>query len=177
MDVFTAAISLVLLIALVSLVIMFFLILYALVFGAPFAPVARNRIETMIKLLKLKPGEKLVDLGSGDCRIVIAFAGLGVQSHGYEINPLLVAWSRYKIRKQGLENIAFIHFKDFWQTNLSSFKAVTVFGIGHMMPRLEKKLKKELKPGSRFVSNHFKLPGLKPDKEENKVWLYKVSVK
>lgn len=172
MDVFTVTVSMVLLTALVSLVIMFGLILYALTFGAPFAPVAQNRIETMIKLLRLKPGEKLVDLGSGDGRIVIAFASLGIQSHGYEINPLLVAWSRFKIRQMGLQKKAFIHFKSYWSENLSRFNAVTVYGIAHMMGRLEKKLKKELKPGSKVVSNYFQLQGLKPMNQENKVLLY-----
>ncbi len=129
----------------------------------------------MIKLLKLKKGEKLVDLGSGDGRIVIAFAKLGIEAHGYEINPMLVAWSRFKIRQLSLQNKAFIHFKSYWSENLREFDAVTVYGIAHMMGRLEKKLVKELKPKSKIVSNYFELPKLKSIKQENKVWLYNIS--
>lgn len=159
-------------VALFSLLAIFVLIMYALIFGAPFAPVADNRIKTMIKLLNLQRGQKLADIGSGDGRIVIAFAKLGIESHGYEINPLLVAWSRFKIRQMGLQKKAFIHFKSYWSENLSRFNAVTVYGIAHMMGRLEKKLKKELKPGSKVVSNYFQLQGLKPMNQENKVLLY-----
>jgi len=168
-------ITLLSLLAIVFLLSIFGLMMYAMVFGAPFATLASNRIETMIKLLKMKKGERLVDLGSGDGRIVIAFAKLGIESHGYEINPVLVAWSRFRIRQLGLRGKAFIHFKSYWMEDLSKFDAVTVYGIAHMMGRLEKKLKKDLKPGSKFVSNYFKLPNIKPVKEENKVLLYKIS--
>src|SRR5690242_17121198 len=89
----------------------FLLFTYATVFGGPYAPAALNRIETMVKLLKLKKGQKMVDLGSGDGRIVIEFAKRGIESHGYEINPILVFISRLKIKKLGLSNKAHIHLK------------------------------------------------------------------
>lgn len=174
MDIISGFISFILLLALIALTVFFCLILYALIFGAPFAPLADNRIQTMIKLLKLKKGDKLADLGSGDGRIVIAFAKLGIESHGYEINPLLVAWSRLRIRKLGLQKKAIIHFKDFWLQDLSSFNAVTLYGIAHIMGRLEKKLKKQLKPGSKIAANYFQFPDLKPLKKENKVWYYRI---
>lgn len=169
-EVFTIIISLV---ALVFLAAIFVLFMYALIFGGPYAPVADNRILTMIKLLKVKKGERLVDLGSGDGRIVIAFAKLGIESHGYEINPVLVAWSRYRIRRLGLEKLAFIHFSDYWQQNFSKFSVITLFTSPLVIGRVAKKAKRELKPGSRLVSNSFKLPGMKHVKEENRVFLYK----
>lgn len=168
-----AATIIISLFALVFLTGIFLLFMYALFFGGPYAPVAENRIKTMIKLLKVKKGEKLVDLGSGDGRIVIAFAKLGIESHGYEINPVLVAWSRYKIRRAGLEKLAFIHFSDYWQENFSKFKVVTLFTSPLVIGRVGRKVKRELRPGSRLVSNSFKLPGVKFVKEENKVFLYK----
>src|SRR3990167_10270805 len=132
MDIGTVLISFILLLALISLTVFFCLILYALIFGAPYAPVADNRIRTMIKLLRLKKNDKLVDLGSGDGRIVIAFAKLGIESHGYEINPVLVAISRFRIRRLGLQNKAAIHFKDFWIVDLSEYNLVGLYGIAHM---------------------------------------------
>lgn len=160
------------LLALVFLLGIFGIVLYAMSFGAPYAALAQNRIETMVGLLKLKKGQKLVDLGSGDGRIVMAFARAGIESHGYEINPVLVMISRLKIRRAGLEKKAFIHFKDFWVTNLGEFDAVTLYGIAHIMKRLESKLKKELKPGSKVVTNYFKFPNLKPVQIRNNVSLY-----
>lgn len=175
MDLLSLFITLLYLIALILLFGIFIIMIYALTFGAPYATLAYNRIETMKKLLNLKKGQKLVDLGSGDGRIVIEFARAGIEAHGYEINPVLVALSRFKIRKAGLERKAFIHFKSYWMGDLSQFDAATVYGIAHMMPRLEKKLIKELKPGSKIASNYFKFPNLRVFKEENKVKLYEIS--
>ena len=158
--------------ALIFLAAIFGIILYAMAFGAPYAALAQNRIDTIKELLKLKKGQKMVDLGSGDGRIVIAFARLGIESHGYEINPVLVMVSRLKIRRAGLEKKAFIHFKDFWVTNLGDFDGVTLYGIAHIMKRLENKLKKELRPGSKIATNYFKFPSLKPIHMRNNVSLY-----
>lgn len=165
-------VSLILLLALIFLTLIFFIIIYALIFGAPYAPLSYNRIEVMVKLLGLKKNEVVADLGSGDGRIVIKFAELGFESHGYEINPVMILVSRWRIRRKKLQNKAFIHFGDFWHTNLKGFDAVTLYGISHMMGRLEKKLVRELKPGGRIVSNYFKFPNLKEVKSEDKVLLY-----
>lgn len=153
----------------------FLLFMYALIFGGPYAPVAYNRIETMIKLLRLKRGQRMVDLGSGDGRIVIEFAKRGIEAHGYEINPVLVFMSRFKIRQLGLQDKAFIHFKDYWMDNFSKFDAVTLYVSPLVVGRIGKKLKRELKPGALAVSNSFKIPHLKMIKEENKVFLYKIN--
>lgn len=150
------------------------ILFYATIFGGPYAPVAYNRIETMIKLLKLKKGQKMVDLGSGDGRIVIEFAKRGIEAHGYEINPVLVWISRYKIRKAGLRKLAFIHFKDYWMDNFSKFDSVTLFVSPLVTGRVGNKLKRELKKNCLVVSNSFEIPHLKAVKEENGVWLYKI---
>mgnify|MGYP001577833905 FL=1 len=126
----------------------------------------------MIKLLDIRPGEKAADIGSGDGRIVIAMARAGAETHGYEIDPLLIWRSRRKIRQAGLQNKSFIHWKDFWNEDFSSFDIVTVYGIKHIMKKLEEKLKKELKPGARVVSNGFKFPTWQPLKSQDGLHLY-----
>ncbi|MDA2922441.1 protein-L-isoaspartate O-methyltransferase, partial [Patescibacteria group bacterium AH-259-L07] len=121
-------------------------IILPLIRGAPFLPTHRTTVEAMIKLADIQPGQKAADIGSGEGRIVIALARVGAEAHGYEINPLLVWWSRYKIRKAGLENSAFIHWRSFWWKNFSDYNVITVFGISYIMKGLEKKFKKELHP-------------------------------
>lgn len=172
MDLISTIFSLLLIIFLLGIFIIF---MYATLFGGPYAPAAQNRIETMIKLLKLKRGQKMADLGSGDGRIVIEFAKLGVEAHGYEINPVLVWISRYKIKKAGVSGKAFIHLRDYWQENFSKFDGVTLYVSPLVTGRIGNKLKRELKPGSVVVSNSFKIPHLKVVKEENGVRLYRIS--
>lgn len=126
--------------------------------GAPFLPTDRRDTQKMVELAQLKTGDILVDLGSGDGRILIAAANLGAEAHGYEINPLLVLWSRWKIKKSGLSGKAFVHWKNYWFEDLSRFHAVTIFGITSIMDKIGEKLSRELKPGSRVICHIFPIP-------------------
>ena len=155
----------ILIIALILLTIFPILVLIFIIipfmFGASFEISRREVVEKMIEFVKLKKGEKVVDLGSGDGRVILEFARKGVEVHGYEINPLLVFWSRKKIKKEGLQNKAFIHWKNFWKEDLSKFDVVIVFQVGYLMSRLERKLRHELKKGARVISNRWRFPNWK----------------
>jgi protein-L-isoaspartate O-methyltransferase len=142
--------------------------------GAIYIPSKNEKVEKMIRLANIKKGEKAVDLGSGDGRIVIALAKAGAEAHGYEISPLLVWKSRLNIRMAGLQGKAFIHFQTFWHANLSEYDVVTIFGISYIMNDLQKKLRKELKPGSRVIANAFPFKKWKYDKQDDEVYLYKI---
>ena len=136
-------------------------------------PTHRNTVKKIIKFADIKPGEKAADLGSGDGRIVIALAKAGAEAHGYEINPVLVLLSRYKIRKQGLDNQAFVHWKSFRMESFRSFNIITLFGIDYIMKGLEKKLQKELTKDSRVICNVFSFPTWPCEKQEKGVYVYK----
>jgi ribosomal protein L11 methylase PrmA len=162
----------------VGLLIVFFLILFAFVpliffWGAIYLPTKKETIKKMIELAKIKPGDRAVDLGAGDGRLVIALAKAGAEAHGYEINPFLVFLAKLNIYRAGLKNKAFIHFKNFWEEDLSDFDIVVVFGISHIMKKLEAKIEKELKVGTRIISNSFSFPGWSASKKEDGVYLYK----
>lgn len=156
--------------------LLFFIVIfaYSLLRGAPYAALSKKRLETMTKILNAEPDDKAVDLGSGDGRIVIELTKLGVKAYGYEINPILVFIAKRNIRKAGLEHKAKIYWRNYWSADLSSYDIVTVYGIPHMMKRLEKKLKRELKSGAKVVSNHFPLPTWEASKKKENVYLYEV---
>jgi len=140
--------------------------------GAINVPTTEKRVEQMIGFLDFNPVKKAVDLGAGDGRLVIALAKAGFEAHGYEINPFLISLARKNIREAGLENKAFVHFKNLWKADLGEFDAVVLYGMKHMMKKLEKKLEKELKPGVKIVSNYFTFPIWKPEKMEDNIYLY-----
>jgi len=158
---------------LTAFVFLLWFLLLPIIKGAPFVPSEAKTVEKMIELAKIKPGEHVVDLGSGDGRFLIAVAQKGIEAHGYEINPLLVWWTRRRIRKAGMQKRAFAHWKSFWRVDYSSFDVVLIFGIFYIMRRLEKKLREELKPGARVVSNAFTFPTWVPEKKEGGVYLYR----
>ncbi len=142
--------------------------------GAPFLPTYTETAERMIEKLNLKQGEKFADLGSGDGRLVIAAALKGAEAHGYEINPVLVLWSRQKINRLKLDDRAFIHWKSFWRENFQSYSAISIFGITGIMERLSQKLSRELKPGARVACNIFPLPGWEGEKDRG-IYYYQKS--
>ena len=97
-------------------------------------------------------------------RIVIAAAKkYGCRAIGYEIDPELVALSRKNVRKAGVQDFVKIERKDIFTLDLSECSVITVFLYPRLLERLLPQLDK-LKPGSRIVSHHFLIPGVKPNK-------------
>jgi cyclopropane fatty-acyl-phospholipid synthase-like methyltransferase len=140
--------------------------------GAIYVPTEKERVKKMVEFLEIKPSQAVVDLGAGDGRLLIALAKAGAKAYGYEVDPFLVTSARKNIKQAGLEGKAFIYCKNLWSQDLNNFDAVVVFGMRHMMKRLEKKFERELKPGAKIVSNYFTLPTWRPSREEDKIYLY-----
>lgn len=140
--------------------------------GAFFVPMPRSGVQRVIRLLALRGGEKAVDVGSGDGRLLIALAEAGAEAYGFEHNLLLVWRSRRNMRRAGLSHKAFVRWSNFWNEDFSSFDTVTIYGIPYIMGRLEKKLRAELRPGARVVSYSFRFPTWQPVKSEKRIYLY-----
>lgn len=130
--------------------------------GPVYVPSTDEDMETMLQLAHLKKGMKVIDLGSGDGKIVIAAAQQGAQALGVEINPLLVRSSRKNILAAGVKGRAQILKQSFWKTDLSQYDVVFLYGTTYIMEKLEHKLQQEMRPGSVFISNYFQLPSLRP---------------
>ena len=159
------------------LIFVFFLIVLPFFYGAPFDTTSRKTLQKMIKLAKIKKGDKVADLGSGVGTIVIKLARnpLVKEAHGYEINPFFVWISRKRIRRLGLEKKAFIHQKNFMKADFSKYNVIFIFQIWYVMNWLESKLKKSMKKGSKVVSNTWKFKNWKPKKKDGNAYLYVVS--
>lgn len=140
--------------------------------GAPYVPSGRKTIERMLDLATLKAGERMLDIGSGDGRIVIAAARRGTAAHGVELNPWLVWWSRLQARMWGLSSKAAFTCGNLWSFDTSDFDVVTVYGLSPIMRRLGEKLSRELKPGARVVSHGFRFPDWQAVQEVDGVYLY-----
>ena len=164
-----------------SLILFFIFFAWPLVFpGAPFMPsfrrknkIAAKRLSVVIDFVKeVAPGHKFADLGSGDGRVVIKFAQAGFESIGLEINPLLIWWSRIKIKTQGLKNTQIIQ-ANFWKQNLNQYDVIYIFQLNSVNALLSQKFKQELKPGAIVISVDFFLPGLELIKKEGIFGVYK----
>ena len=159
---------------LVGLIYFVWLMIYSMAKGAPYAPMRQSHLDEMIKLLKIKKGEKAVDIGAGDGRVVIALARAGAQAHGFEINPLLVLWGFYNIWRAGLWGKAHMHLQNFITSDFSSFDVFTTYLTQFGMANVEKKLEKEAKLSARIAVDFFKLPTWKASKHVDTIYLYEV---
>lgn len=138
----------------------------------PFVPSSMEAVYSMVELADLSPGVKTVDLGSGDGRVLLEFARKGAEAHGYEIDLDLVTKTEEKIIREELDKNAFVHLRNYWEEDLSTYEIVTVYGMYSVMEDLEKKLSKELNPGSKVISNVFEFPDWKPERQMRNVFLY-----
>lgn len=144
-------------------------------YDIPFVPSSRERLSVMTDLANIQKGQKAADLGSGDGRIVIAMAKMGAEAHGFEVDPEKVKLAKKSVQKAGLDNKAFIHQSSFWDEDLNSFDIITVYGITSIMSRLEKKLKKEIKPGCKVISNFFTFPNWQYWVRKGEIYVYCLS--
>lgn len=144
---------------------------FVLAFGAPYLPTRRKEAATALKLLDLKKGQTLYDLGCGDGRVLKLAAQQSLKGVGYELNPILVLIAKlntYRYRKQ-----VKIVWGNFWKADLSSADGVFVFLLDRFMRKLDKKLQREIHKPMNVVSFAFEIPDKKIEKEQDGIYLYK----
>ena len=130
----------------------------------PFVPTPPVVVEAMLKLAAVGPEDYVVDLGSGDGRIVIAAARQhGARGLGVEIDSALVSEARREARRQGVESRVEFKTDDLLGMNISRATVVTMYLYPRLMLAVRPRLVGELKPGSRVVSHEFGMEGWEPD--------------
>ena len=129
----------------------------------------------MFKLAQVKKGERVVDLGSGDGRLVIEAAKKGAYAVGVELHKKANETARTNIKKYKVSRYATIREENMWKTDIADFDVIFVYGVTYIMAKLEKKLLQEAKNGARIVSNNYQFPHLKPVKEIHNVRLYRIT--
>ncbi|XP_060787957.1 ATP synthase subunit C lysine N-methyltransferase isoform X2 [Neoarius graeffei] len=141
----------------------------------PFVPATNTQVKNILRALQSRSGT-LADIGSGDGRIVIAAAREGFRSTGFELNPWLVWYSRYKAWRQGVHHRTSFYISDLWKVSFSQYSNVVIFGVPQMMEQLEAKLQAELQSSARVVACRFPFPTWTPDHVTGEgidtVWVY-----
>ncbi|XP_034469427.1 ATP synthase subunit C lysine N-methyltransferase [Hippoglossus hippoglossus] len=141
----------------------------------PFVPATTAQVENVLQALRVRSGS-LVDIGSGDGRIVIAAAKHGFRASGFELNPWLVWYSRYKAWREGVHSSTSFHISDLWKVSFAQYSNVVIFGVPQMMDQLELKLARELPSSARVVACRFPFPTWVPEHTAGEgidtVWVY-----
>ncbi len=141
--------------------------------GPVYVPTKDKDAQKMVEIAKLKEGDKVLDLGSGDGRILIEAAKIGATGVGYEIDPILVMESRQKVKKAGVEDKVEIKLKNMWQADFNQADVIFVYLFPKYLDKLKKLLKENLTRPVTVISNDYQIPGKKRDKQEKNIYLYK----
>ncbi|CAH1270634.1 FAM173B [Branchiostoma lanceolatum] len=121
----------------------------------------RRQVCGVVRLLQGRSGN-VVDLGSGDGRLVFAAASQGFRTDGYELNPFLLGYSRLLAHRKGLASLARFHRRDLFEANLRQYNNIVIYGEPIILRRLEQKLAEEVTSGSRVICCRYKLPTWAP---------------
>ncbi len=160
----------------------FFAFYAAFVGGSPFAPADRKKVQKIIEVLRhrLKKGAVILDLGSGDGRILFEAYKAGFKAIGYEINPYLVWYTKILIllkslRRPDIHSRIQVSIRDYFKEPLPLVDAITIFAQRQMMEKIEEKILTENKRNLWAVSFSNPFYRTKPLKVIDKnIYLYKL---
>ena len=133
----------------------------------PYVPTPQAVVDRMLDLAQLKSGEMVIDLGSGDGRIMIEAASkYGARGFGVEIDPRLVKLSNEKAAKAGVaERVKFLQ-QDLFKTDFHEANVLTLYLLPDVNLALRPKILAELKAGARVVSHDYGMGDWRPDAQE-----------
>jgi SAM-dependent methyltransferase len=140
-------------------------------FGAPYLPTLTPQVRTALQLADMQPGDRLLELGCGDGKVLIAAAKQGISSVGYELNPIMafIAWLR--TRRYG-DKIKIV-WGDLWRADWPETEVMFVFLLPKFMPKLDTKIVQYKHKPVKLVSFAFPIPGRHVTAQKDGVYLYK----
>jgi protein-L-isoaspartate O-methyltransferase len=135
--------------------------------AGPYVPSPQSVVADMLRYAEVSAGDFLIDLGSGDGRIVLTAAKVfGARGFGVEIKDDLVRKSNEAAKNEGLaERVRFLK-QDLFKTDLSQATVITMYLLPDTVNLLKDKFLSELRPGTRIVSHDYPLTGWLPEKQE-----------
>jgi SAM-dependent methyltransferase len=130
--------------------------------SVPFVVTPPEIVERMLRIAEVGPGDHLIDLGSGDGRIVIAAAQRGASALGVDLDPDLVRSARENAEKAGVARRVTFEVRDILETDLSKASVVAFYLLPEFNVKLLPRLLR-LKPGTRIVSHDGGIGDWPPD--------------
>ena len=160
----------------------------------PYVATKSDKISTIIKLARIKPHETVVDLGSGDGRLLFAAARAGAHAVGYEINPFLIFFTRIKAyllsysssersESRSIDSrqartinkgVAIVKRQNLWKADLAVADVIFVYGRVKTMQKFQDFVYQNAKRGTRIIVNTNPFPTKKPFKSVNGIFLYEI---
>ncbi|MDB5810112.1 MAG: hypothetical protein JWN94_2234 [Betaproteobacteria bacterium] len=135
-------------------------------FDVPFVPTPYPVVEEMLRLANVGPADFVMDLGSGDGRILIAAARkFGARGVGVDLDPDRIEESNYSAQIQNVSERVTFEQQDLFKFDISQASVVTMYLLPSVNMKLRSRLLNDLKPGTRVVSHDFDLEDWQPDQK------------
>ncbi len=129
----------------------------------PYVPTPQDVVETMLNIAQVGAGDYVIDLGSGDGRIVVTAASkFGAQGFGVDLNPRRIAEAVDNAKKAGVTDRAQFFQRNLFETDFGRATVLTMYLLPDINLQLRPKVL-DLKPGTRVVSHDFDMGEWKPD--------------
>jgi cyclopropane fatty-acyl-phospholipid synthase-like methyltransferase len=148
-------------------------VLGPVIYGAPWHWTRKQTVRRTLDLCEAKPGETLVDLGSGDGRVLITAAReYGLKGVGLEIDPVKVWASRLLVKLAGVGDRVTILRRNVHDHDYHDADILFLYMTHQVVDRLFPAVYDQLKPGARVVTHRFCLRGQSPDKMDSQANLF-----
>jgi len=133
----------------------------------PYVPTPQVVVDRMLELARIRPGDTVIDLGSGDGRIMITAAQkYGARGFGVELNPRLVESSNEAAKTAGVaDRVKFLQ-QDLFKTDFREADVLTLYLLPDVNMALRPKILADLRPGTRVVSHDYGMGLWRPEVEE-----------
>lgn len=133
----------------------------------PYVPTPQPVVDRMLALAEVRPGDMLIDLGSGDGRIpVTAASRYGIEAFGVDLNPQRVSEARSNARRAGVEDKARFEVRNLFDTEIARASVLTLYLLPGVNLELRPRILSEMAPGSRIVSHEFDMGDWRPQQTE-----------
>ena len=130
----------------------------------PYVPTPPGVVSAMLGIAGVGPEDYVIDLGSGDGRIIIAAAKQrGARGIGVEIDGALVGVARREAQREGVAGRVEFMEQNLFLTEMGHATVITMYLYPRLMLQLLPRLFAELRPGTRVVSHDFDMESWRPD--------------
>ena len=134
-------------------------------FGAPWHPISRRDLKRALDFCEAQSGERLIDLGSGDGRVLITAAKeYGLVGTGIEIDPIKVWLANLRVRWAGVQDKVKIVRANIFDTDYREADILFIYLTHQAIDKLFPKILEQLKPNVKILCYRFCIQGMTPDK-------------
>jgi len=133
--------------------------------AGPYVPTPWKIVDEMLRLAEIRADDFVMDLGSGDGRLVISAAErFGARGYGVDIDPQLVKLANENAARAGVAARVRFEERDLFETGLGDATVLTLYLLPHTVTQLVPRILAEMRPGARVVSHDYPLAPWQPDR-------------